>query len=128
MAYVNGKFTDTSHSQTASSLLVGAQLRYAFDCIQGDVLMSKLVGSNLKSAWEFGLGASVRTQSDLVLGIAGFISSPNKFWSEERNTYTIGATFKGVSKNSPSLLLGAIFQQDQKTTPVFQLGLPVFTS
>jgi hypothetical protein len=128
IAYVNGKFTDTSHSQTASSLLVGAQFRFAFDPVQCDLLMSKLVGANLSSAWEFGIGGSVRTQSDLVFGVAAFISSPNKFWSDDENTYTVGATFKGTSRNSPTLLLGGIFRHEEKTTPIIQLGLPVFTS
>ncbi|MBI1806497.1 MAG: hypothetical protein HYR76_05540 [Ignavibacteria bacterium] len=133
--YINGQFhnSDTTGSATdtlkPSESLVGLQIRGVFDRAQIDLLGSKLIGNHMNSAWEFGLGASARTNNDIIIGLAIFSVFPEVLQlNNENSTYTLGATLRGTAADSPSLLFGAVMQKDKKTVPVFQISFPILPS
>lgn len=133
-AYVNSEFQ--SDSLSAPEALFGAQIRYAWDRVEADLLFSAVRGNG----WglEAGLGASMRLDEKVIVGAAFFsvvepipIEVPDPADPTKKKTLTkqafgwsLGATVRGTSENSPTFVIG-LTRRDGKTSPIVQIVYPL---
>jgi hypothetical protein len=132
--YVNGQLNNDSTSVDTTKVndnikpnqsLIGGQLRYAWDKIQLDLLISALFkDKNFKAfeVFEGGAGFSYALNSDIILGLAYYIMIHTV--EGFNNIHLLGLNVMAKNTSVPSFLLGVQFSNGV-TTPVFQISQPI---
>jgi hypothetical protein len=123
--YINGELGKSDSTQPNESL-TGLHLRYAFDAVQFDLLGAGLFGDGHFKAFkiaEAGLGITLRTQDDLLVGFAAFGIGETLKSAQ----FSLGITVQSTQVGAPSVFMG-LQGVSGDYHPVIQTSFPIVPS